>query len=108
MRMAEGEYDHPLALHFRAVSDADDVQFAGPALGDAFDSVVHQSAGEAVNGSLRIVVADGEQFAIFLFHADAAGKRSLQLALGTLHVDYTILDFHRHTLGDGTRLFSNS
>ncbi len=40
VRVAEREHDSALALHLGAITDADDFQFAGPALGDTFDGVV--------------------------------------------------------------------
>src|SRR6267142_6801185 len=52
MGKAEAEDYHPLAFHFRTITDADNLQFASPALGDAFDSVVHESSGQPVNRRL--------------------------------------------------------
>ena len=55
-----------------------------PALGDAFDGVVHQRARQAVDRGLRIVLADRDQISVLLLHLDAVGQRRVQLALRTL------------------------
>src|SRR4051812_22516641 len=55
VRVAERE-DHLLALQLRAVADADDVELAFEAVGDARDSIGHQTARQAVElAELRIV-----------------------------------------------------
>ena len=98
----------PFALHLGAVADADDFQVARPALGDAFDGVVHQRARQSVNRGLRIVLAHGDEVSVFLLHLDAGGKSRVQLALRPLHQYRVAFDFDRHPFGDRDRLFSNS
>src|SRR6202522_491119 len=79
--VAEVKHDHSFTLHLGAVADADNVEFARPAAGDAFHRVVDQSARQAMHRSLRIVLADGDDVAIFLFDLDAGREGRIQLAL---------------------------
>src|SRR5580692_9749941 len=58
MRVAEVKHYHRLALHFGAVADADDFQFARPAFGHALDGVIDQRARQSVKCRLRIVLAN--------------------------------------------------
>ena len=74
-----------LALHFGAIANADDFQFARPALGDAFDGVVDQRPRQPMHRGLRIVLADRHQVAVLLLDLDAGGQMGIQFALGTLH-----------------------
>ena len=108
MRIAQGEHHRVLALHFGAVADADDFQVARPSPGDAFHRIVDQRARQAMQRRLGIILAGGDQVAIFLLHGDAGGNARLQLALGSLHGDHVALDLHLHPLRDRDRFFANS
>src|SRR5260370_43857 len=92
VRVAEGEYDHVLALHLGAVPDADDVDVLGPAGGDAGDGVIDQRAGEAVEGCLLVCLAVGDKGAILLDEGDAAGKHGGDFALGAFDQDGVAAD----------------
>src|SRR5215470_3565496 len=55
MRIAQREYHRVLALQFRAIADADDFQFLGPAFGHTVYSVVDQRADKPVNRGPLVV-----------------------------------------------------
>ena len=82
VRVAQGEDHRGLALQLGAIADADDFQFAGPALGDTFDRVVDQGAGQSMNSGLRVVLADRDQVAVLLLHAMPRGNWVSSLPLG--------------------------
>src|SRR5580658_3041546 len=71
MRVAQAEHYRSFALHLGAIANADDFQFARPALGHAFDRIIDQGARQSVQGSLRIVLANGDEVPVFLLHLDA-------------------------------------
>ena len=87
VRVAEGEDDHVLALQLGAVADADDVELLRPAVGDAFDGVEDERAGEAVEGGLLVVLALDDEWPSFCDEGDAAGKQRGDLALGAFDED---------------------
>ena len=108
MREAETEYHCRLALHFRAVANADDLKLTSPTLGDALDGIVDQCACEAMNRGLRIILANRQQVAILLLDLNAPRQFGIQFALGSLHQDRIAFDLYGHTLRDRDRFFSNS
>ena len=86
---------------------------AGSAIGrmvanDPFNRVIHQSASQPVQRRLRIILAQRNNVAVLLLHANPARNNSIDLALRPLHRDRIALDFDRHSLRQCDRLFSNS
>ena len=57
---------------------------------------------------LRIILADGDQVPILLFHLDAGRERRIQLALRTLNEHRIAINFDRDAFRNRDRLFSNS
>ena len=100
VRVAERE-DHLLALHLGAVADADDVELALEAVGDAGDRVGHQAARQAVElAELRVVgVEPGHQLTVGELEHDAGGMRLAQLALRTLDLDGAVDHLDGDALG---------
>src|SRR5450432_1250359 len=96
MRVSQGEYDHAFALHFGAVSDANDLEVASPAAGYAFDGVVYQSTREAVNRCLRIILTDCDEMSVLLLDLDSGGQRCIELALRSLDRNCVAFDFYRN------------
>src|SRR5262245_50481664 len=100
VRVPERE-DDLLALHFRAVADADDIELFLESVGDANHRVGDQASREPVKlpefgilgPRLRLQAALGE------LEVDAARHTLFQLALGTLHFDRAV----DHLDGDALR-----
>src|SRR5882724_10789037 len=104
MRISQAEYNCALALELGAITDADDFQFARPAFGYAFHGVIHQGASQPMDSPLGVVLANRHQIPVLLFHANAARKRSIELALRPLYGDNIAFDFYCHSLGERDRL----
>ena len=108
MRVAEAEHNHPFTLHLSAIADANDFEFARPALGHALNGIVHQGPRQPVHRGLRIILANRHEVPVFLFDLDAGRKSRVQLALRTLHQNSIAFNLDRHPFRDRDRLFSNS
>ena len=67
-----------------------------------------QRSRQTMDGRLRVVLAECDQVAVFLFDLDAGRQWRIQLALRPLHRDRIAFDFDRDPLGNRDRLFSNS
>src|SRR5262245_20091115 len=109
MRVAQREV-HLLALHFRAVADADDVEILAEAVGDALDRVGHEAARQAVELAELGVLAQRLRVQLIAgdLEADAGRQRLKELALRALYLDGARLDVHLHALGDRNDLLANS
>ena len=108
MGEAEREHHHTLALHLRAIAYADDLEFARPAPGNAFDGVVDQGARQSMDRGLGIILPNRDQMPILLFHLNAARQQRFQFALGTLHGNRVAFYLDRNTLRQRNRFFSNA
>ena len=88
MRIAERE-NHLLALHLGAVADADDVELALEAVGDAGHRVGDQAARQAMKLASAGIVGRplGDEMAVGQLEVDAARERLFQLALRPLDFD---------------------
>src|SRR5713226_4133025 len=106
MRISQVEHHSSIGLRFGAIADADDCQCCHPPPGYAFYGVVHQGTCESVHRSLRIIVADSDQMAVLLLHADTAWEGRVQLALGSLQSDGIAFDLNRDPFGESDRFSS--
>ena len=70
--------------------------------------IVHQRARQPMDSGLRIVFANRQQLAIFLFQADAGGYQRIHFPLGPLYSSDIAFDLDGHSLGERDRFFSNS
>ncbi len=102
--LAEREGDD-FALHFGAVTDADDVELFLETLGNAENGVGQQGAGQPVERAVFFVIANGREHAVFLLQANLPGHQHVKLALGALHFDLTgvVLIFTPAGTGIGLR-----
>src|SRR5215472_8779057 len=109
MRIAEREV-HLLALHFRAVANADDVEILAEPFGDALDGVGDETAREAVElAELRILPKRPRlQMIAAQLEGDARRQRLEELTLGSLHLDSARLDVDLHALRNRDDFLANS
>src|SRR5262249_16286149 len=86
--------NHLLALEFRAVADADDVEFLLEALGDAKHGVRDERAGKAMELSEARILSRASRFQMTVgqLEVDTRRKRLPHLALRSLHVDGAVDD----------------
>src|SRR5208283_4128114 len=108
VRITQGEHHRVLALQFGAITDADDIQFLGPPLGDAFHRVVDQGADQSVHRGFGVVVAHNHELAIVGLQFHARRHVRGDFALGTFDPNRVALDGVGHALGQRDRLLSNS
>jgi len=99
-----------LALHLRAVPDADDLELALEAVLDAVDHVGDERAHQAVQRPHRPVLGAAADRQHVLLHRDgqAAGHRLAELALGPLRLDGLALDGDLDPLRDRDGLLADS
>src|SRR5215469_1722611 len=95
MRITQREYD-VLALHFRAIADADDIQFPLEPLGDTLDRICNKGACKPVQSPLRLAFARRNQVTVLLLELDPARHRNMHLPFGALHVNRTVAQLHFH------------
>src|SRR3984893_16186075 len=86
VRLAECECDH-LALKFRAVANAHDIEIFLEAGGDAGDRVGHQGARQTMQRAMLFGCAEGVQHPVLLLEGDAARNRNRELTLRPLYFD---------------------
>ena len=107
VRIAERE-DNILALHLRAIADADDIEILLESLGDARDGVRHQGARQTVKCALLFGFTLGDENAVLLFETEFRAAPHVHLALRALHFDRTVLDLHLHSGRHRNYFVSNS
>ena len=108
MRIPQSEYHHAFSLHLSAIADANYFQVPRPAFCYAFDSIVHQRAREAVDGSLRVILTDREEMPVLLLYSNPSRNRSIEFPLGPLDLNDIAFDFYRNPFGKRDRFSPNS
>ena len=110
MAEAQGELEIR-AARLDAVTDTDDLEGLGVALGDAGDHVGDERARESVQRTaLTLVIGplDLQRAVVVALHRDGGGDDVGQRTLRALDVDRLALDGHVHTGGHGDRESSDS
>src|SRR5215469_138107 len=96
MRITQREYD-VLALHFRAIADADDIQFPLEPLGDTLDRICNKGARKPVQSPLRFVFPRRDQMPVLLLELDPAWHGNMHLSLRTLHVNRAVAQLNLYS-----------
>src|ERR1700737_4073464 len=107
VRVAERE-DHLLAPHLRAIPDADDVELALEAFGDAEHAVGDQTARQPVELAELRIFAHGSGLQLSLKELEGHARRDPlgELALRSLDLERVLANFHRDALGHRDRFLS--
>src|SRR5690606_282604 len=107
MREAQGQVQ-VLALHRGTVADADQLELALEALGDAVHHVAHDRADGAGDRHVLRLDRGEHDVAVLDLEVHALGAGHGQGALGTLDADLGVLDVDVDALGQGNRLLGNT
>ena len=100
-----------LALLGHTIADAVDFQLLAEALGNAFDHVVNQGAGQAMEASVLFLIVGALHGHNTVGNLDDHIRMKCfgQSTLGALHSDHIgVLDGHFHACRYGDRHFANS
>jgi hypothetical protein len=107
MRIPERE-DDIFALHFSAITNANNIELFFEAFGDALDRIGDQSSRQSMQRPLRLALPRGDQLAVFLVEFNSARDGNAHFAFRALHVNRVFGDLDFHARGQRYWFSSNS